>query len=43
MTRNLIAEGIQYPPIFYSANLDGGDKLNQELFENYREMIHYRL
>lgn len=43
VTRNLIAEGIQYPPIFYSANLDGGDKLNQELFENYREMIHYRL
>ncbi len=29
------------PPIFYSANLDGGDELNQELFEKYKESIHY--
>lgn len=41
--QKLVEKGIQYPPIFYSANLDGGDKLNEELFEQYKETIHYRL
>lgn len=36
-------EGIDYPPIFYSANMDGGDKLNKQLFNQYQEAIHYRL
>jgi uncharacterized phosphosugar-binding protein len=35
--------GVDYPPIFYSANLDGGDELNQSLFEKYQEAIHYQL
>ncbi len=35
--------GIDYPPIFYSANMDGGDELNQSLFEQYKEAIHYQL
>ena len=39
----LIAEGIDHPPIFYSANIDGGDQLNAELFETYKEAIHYQL
>lgn len=28
-------------PVFYSANLDGGAEKNQELFERFREQIHY--
>jgi uncharacterized phosphosugar-binding protein len=35
--------GIDYPPIFYSADMDGGDELNQSLFEQYKEAIHYQL
>ncbi|MBK4833167.1 hypothetical protein CU001_2226 [Enterococcus faecium] len=35
--------GIDYPPIFYSTNVDGGDELNQSLFEQYKEAIHYQL
>lgn len=41
--KNLIENGIEYPPIFYSANLDGGDELNQALFEKYQDVIHYKL
>lgn len=43
VTRRMVEKGIAYPPIFYSANLDGGDQLNQELFEKYKEAIHYTL
>lgn len=39
--RRLVQKGIQYPPIFYSANLDGGDQLNQQLYKQYKDMIHY--
>ena len=39
----LIANGIKHPPIFYSANLDGGDLRNAELYEEYKEVIHYEL
>ncbi|MGX7196772.1 SIS domain-containing protein [Enterococcus olivae] len=42
-TKKMIAKGINYPPIFYSANLDGGDQLNRELFEQYKDVIHYQL
>ncbi|GEN94049.1 SIS domain-containing protein [Pediococcus ethanolidurans] len=28
-------------PVFYSANLDGGDEKNKKLFNEYRDMIHY--
>jgi len=37
----LISEGVKHPPIFYSTNIDGGDQLNAELFETYKEVIHY--
>lgn len=43
VTRKLIEYGVEYPPIFYSANLDGGDQLNQELFKKYENVIHYSL
>lgn len=39
--QKLVEKGIKNPPIFYSANLDGGDKLNRELYEKYKSSIHY--
>ncbi|MDN6664739.1 MAG: SIS domain-containing protein [Tetragenococcus koreensis] len=41
VTKKLIQEGVSYPPIFYSANLDGGSQLNQQLIEKYKNVIHY--
>lgn len=38
----LIERGNETPPIFYSANLDEGDALNQKLYEEYKDSIHYR-
>ncbi|MCL2574028.1 MAG: SIS domain-containing protein [Defluviitaleaceae bacterium] len=29
------------PPIFHSANVDGGDSYNAKLFEQYKDRIHY--
>lgn len=40
--KRLKQEGMEKPPIFYSANLDGGDELNRQLIEEYQETIHYR-
>lgn len=40
--KQLKANGLEKPPIFYSANLDGGDELNQKLIEEYKESIHYK-
>ncbi|MGF2054735.1 sugar isomerase domain-containing protein [Vagococcus fluvialis] len=40
--QKLVDSGVKYPPIFYSANLDGGDQLNQDLYEQYKESIHYQ-
>lgn len=40
--RQLKKEGIDKPPIFYSANLDGGDELNKQLIQEYKDTIHYR-
>lgn len=40
--QKLVDSGVEYPPIFYSANLDGGDQLNQDLYEQYKESIHYQ-
>lgn len=42
VTKKLLEKGITYPPVFYSANLDGGSQLNQQLFEQYKDVIHYR-
>ena len=36
----LIALGIT-PPVYLSANLDGGDEHNRRMLEKYRQQIHY--
>ena len=41
--QRLVAGGMQHPPVFYSANLDGGAARNQALAEEYRDVIRYRL
>ena len=38
----LKGKGMEKPPIFYSANLDGGDELNKKLIKEYQETIHYQ-
>lgn len=43
VARKLVANGVSQPPIFYSANLDGGDALNQTLSEEYKDVIKYRM
>lgn len=42
VAQELVNRGMKKPPIFYSANLDGGDELNQKLIEEYRSSIHYK-
>lgn len=37
---NLITLGIT-PPVYLSANLDGGDEHNRRMLEKYRDQIHY--
>jgi uncharacterized phosphosugar-binding protein len=37
---NLIDQGLT-PPVFVSANLDGGDAHNQRILEEYGDRIHY--
>lgn len=41
VTKNLVSKGMSHLPIFYSANIDGGDALNQSIYEEYKEQIHY--
>lgn len=41
-TELLIKNGMDKPPIFYSTNIDGGDELNKKMFEEYRDVIHYK-
>ena len=36
----LHSKGID-PPIFHSANVDGGDEFNRKMMERYRDKIHY--
>ena len=43
VSRNLAQSGLSPVPIFYSANLDGGDDKNRQIYETYREAIHYDL
>ena len=43
VSRNLAQSGLSPLPIFYSANLDGGDDKNRQIYETYREAIHYDL
>lgn len=40
--QELVRKGIKRPPIFNSANIDGGDELNKKLYEEYKDSIHYR-
>lgn len=37
----LLARGVT-PPVFLSANLDGGDAHNRAIFEQYKDQIHYQ-
>ncbi|MFD2616155.1 sugar isomerase domain-containing protein [Terrilactibacillus laevilacticus] len=39
---NLLKLGIS-PPIFHSANVDGGDAFNELLLNNYKDNIHYMM
>lgn len=36
-----ILESGEVPPVFLSANLDGGDEHNKRIFEEYRDQIFY--
>ena len=38
--KELVKRGIT-PPIFFSANLDGGDEHNQKILKEYKDVIHY--
>jgi len=40
VTESLLAKGVQ-PPVFFSANLDGGDEHNKTIFDEYRNHIFY--
>lgn len=40
-TQQLVNMGIKTPPIFYSANIDGGDELNKKVYDEYKDIIHY--
>lgn len=40
-SQQLVQQGIGAAPVFYSANLDGGDEKNQQLVNEYQTMIHY--
>lgn len=42
-TRILVENGIETPPIFYSANLDGGDEKNKFIEQEYKNQIFYKL
>lgn len=42
LAQKLVDNGMENPPIFYSANIDGGAELNQELYEEYKDSIHYK-
>ena len=42
LAEKLVESGMSHPPIFYSANIDGGDQLNRQLFEEYKDSIHYK-
>ena len=41
LVRKLVTDGMKEPPVFCSANIDGGDERNSLLFEKYKTSIHY--
>lgn len=40
VVENLVHDGFE-PPIFHSANVDGGDEHNQKILKKYKSRIHY--
>jgi uncharacterized phosphosugar-binding protein len=42
LVQRLVDNGMDEPPVFYSANIDGGDELNHKLFEKYKDSIKYQ-
>lgn len=42
VANELVKRGMDTPPIFYSANVDGGDEKNRVIFEKYKDQIHYK-
>ncbi|MCL2014817.1 MAG: SIS domain-containing protein [Defluviitaleaceae bacterium] len=42
VAEELIAKGVAVPPIFYSANIDGGDQLNRGVYREFGDSVHYR-
>lgn len=40
VVEKLIERGIT-PPVFHSANVDGGDEFNKKIFEKYKDRIYY--
>ncbi len=38
----LKANGMETPPVFYSANIDGGSEKNKKVIEEFGSAIHYR-
>lgn len=42
VTQQLVNKGVSKPPIFYSANVDGGDELNRNIYNEYKDAIHYK-
>ena len=43
LVQRFVEAGVSDPPVFYSANLDGGDELNRKMYERYKEHIKFRL
>ena len=41
LVQSLVDGGVKTPPVFCSANIDGGDELNRTLYEKYRNNIKY--
>ena len=40
-TIELMAEAGFEPPVFHSANVDGGDEFNAKIFAKHKDRIHY--
>ena len=38
----LYKEGVEILPVFFSANLDGGEEKNKKIVETYKNQIHYQ-
>lgn len=40
VVENLLAKGME-PPVFHSANVDGGDEFNKKILEKYKDHVFY--